>query len=110
MAGTGYGLGIRMDKLGTTTESRTLIGMAIGILMERKHLDREGAFEVMLLASSESQLKLGQVAALVVTETEHAPTPPGSHDGLVVQSPAGASSRAITLDDRVESRRTVSGF
>ena len=106
MAGTGYGLGIRMEKLGTTTESRTLIGIAIGILMERKHLDREAAFEVMLLASSESQLKLGQVAALVVTETEH-PAPPPLHDDLVVRTRGnGSSPGAISLDDdRVGARR-----
>ncbi|MEA2497689.1 MAG: hypothetical protein QOH26_94 [Actinomycetota bacterium] len=98
MAGTGYGLGTRLERLETTNESRTLVGMAIGILMERKHLDREGAFEVLHLASSESLLKLGQVAALVITETEHQdPNADATPDALVVTPAFARGPRPVEI-------------
>jgi hypothetical protein len=71
-----------------------MVERAIGILMERKHLDREGALEVLLLAASEAQLKLGRVATQVVNETEH---PAPERDGLVVSRGAGRDE--ISLDE-----------
>jgi hypothetical protein len=86
--------------------------MATGILMERKHLDREGAFEVLLLASAESQLELGRVAQLVVAATEEAAASHSRDDDLVVHPQVdGPSPTAITLeDDAAPDRHAVSGL
>ena len=52
--------------LSTAVESRHLIGVAQGILMHRFELSMEDAFEVLRRYSSHTNVKLREVAALVV--------------------------------------------
>ncbi|CAA9240286.1 MAG: hypothetical protein AVDCRST_MAG93-1296, partial [uncultured Chloroflexia bacterium] len=66
------------DELRTSADSRTVIGQAQGILMERYSLDGDQAFQVLRRVSQESHTKLARVAEeLVQTRklTELAPTP-----------------------------------
>ena len=50
--------------------TRKVIGQAIGIVMERFHIDEERAFQFMLRASSTSNLKLREVAQELVRTTD----------------------------------------
>ncbi|WP_327632921.1 GAF and ANTAR domain-containing protein [Kribbella sp. NBC_00482] len=49
--------------------TREQIGMAIGILMERYRLTREGAFNFLVRTSQTGNVKLREVAAAVIDET-----------------------------------------
>jgi GAF domain-containing protein len=49
-------------------DSRDVIGMAKGILMERHHVTDDRAFAIMVDASQKSQLKLNEVARWLVDE------------------------------------------
>ena len=51
-------------------ETRDLIGQAKGILMERQHIDADRAFEILRRASQRSNVKLRDVAALIVSGAE----------------------------------------
>ena len=59
-----------VDQLRQALQSSRTIGTAIGIVMERYHLDRERAFEFLTRASSHANLKLRDVAARIVESTE----------------------------------------
>jgi GAF domain-containing protein len=61
------------DHLWRAIDSRKLIGQAQGILMERYDLDDERAFEVLRRHSQNANLKLRDVAQLVV-DTRQLPT------------------------------------
>ena len=50
-------------------ESRTTIGTAIGILMERYQLDANRVFTFLVRTSQTGNIKLREVAAAVVAET-----------------------------------------
>ena len=54
--------------------SRTDIGQAMGILMERYQLDRDNAFGFLTRASTTSNTKLRDVASRLVLETERSHT------------------------------------
>lgn len=56
-------------------DSRTVIGEATGILMERFDMDPEGAFKVLARLSSHSNTKIRDLAAEVVA-TRRLPEPP----------------------------------
>jgi GAF domain-containing protein len=56
----------RQLNLNQALDSRDLIGMAKGILMERFQLSADGAFKVLIRHSQESQRKLRDVAQQVV--------------------------------------------
>jgi GAF domain-containing protein len=58
-------------------ESRDLIGQAKGILMERQHIDADQAFDILRRASQRSNLKLRDVAALIVTPEDERRDLPG---------------------------------
>jgi len=53
----------RADNLGKALQSNREIGVAMGILMQRHHLTRQQAFDVLRVASQNSNRKLAQVAA-----------------------------------------------
>lgn len=55
-----------MRTLGKAIGSRQLIGQAVGILMERHRISDEAAFQRLVRASQNSQLKLSAVAERVV--------------------------------------------
>ncbi|SEC25926.1 GAF domain-containing protein [Nocardioides exalbidus] len=69
---------INDDQLASALETRTVIGQATGIVMERYGLDPETAFNVMRRLSSEHSRKLRDLAAQVVAERRL----PGSADGV----------------------------
>ena len=60
------------DQLGRALDSRTLVGQAVGIVMERYGLDPGAAFGVLARVSSEVNVKVRDVAAeLVATGNLH---------------------------------------
>jgi GAF domain-containing protein len=68
---------INDEQLASTFETRTTIGQAIGIVMERYQLDADHAFSVLRRISSQDNLKLRDLAAQVVAtrEVPHRYTP-----------------------------------
>ena len=59
-----------VEQLRTGLESRTVIGQAQGILMERERLTPEAAFAILRTASQHMNVKLREVAARVVDTGE----------------------------------------
>lgn len=57
----------RIQQLSTAVDSRTLIGQALGIVMERFDMDADRAFQVLSRISSHSNRKLVDIAHEVVT-------------------------------------------
>jgi ANTAR domain len=47
------------------------IGKAVGILMERYRLDSDRAFQLLVRTSQDSNTKLRDVAAGIITDTDH---------------------------------------
>jgi hypothetical protein len=58
------------ETMSEALESRTTIGTAIGILMERYQLDANRAFTFLVRTSQTGNIKLREVAAGVVADTE----------------------------------------
>lgn len=59
------------DNLNAALQSRKVIGQAIGIVMERFHIDQDQAFHYLVRVSTTSNIKLRDVAEeLVVSSTE----------------------------------------
>jgi hypothetical protein len=56
-----------IETLNDAIDTRTVIGEAIGIIMERYQIDNERAFQFLLKVSSHSNIKLREVAAGIVT-------------------------------------------
>jgi hypothetical protein len=56
-------------QLQRAVESRDVIGQAKGILMERFSLDADGAFEMLVKSSQETNIKLAEVAHWLTSET-----------------------------------------
>ena len=69
-AGLALGRARQEDHLRTAIGTRTVIGTAIGILMERVGLDQQQAFDYLVRESSRQNRKLRLVAADIVSETE----------------------------------------
>lgn len=59
----------KQQHLNQALDSRDLIGMAKGILMERYHLSADRAFEMLIRHSQEDQRKLRDIAQQVVQDT-----------------------------------------
>jgi len=59
----------RALRLQEALESRDLIGQAKGILMERQNIDADHAFDILRRASQRSNVKLRDVALLIVTRS-----------------------------------------
>ncbi|MCU1634682.1 MAG: histidine kinase [Micrococcaceae bacterium] len=57
----------KVGQLYEALASRDVIGQAKGVLMERHRLDADGAFQLLMLASSRTNLKLHEVARKLVT-------------------------------------------
>jgi len=68
---------INDEQLASALQTRTTIGQAIGIVMERYQLDADHAFSVLRRISSQDNLKLRDLAAQVVAtrEVPHRHTP-----------------------------------
>lgn len=64
---------IREDQLEKALESRDVIGQAKGILMERERVTGEEAFEMLRSSSQHLNLKLRDVAAMLVASVEQGP-------------------------------------
>jgi hypothetical protein len=63
------GFGNTIDHYASALESRRAIGMAIGIVMERYGIDDDRAFAFLVRVSQDSNVKLRDVAADIVTDT-----------------------------------------
>ena len=59
-----------VEHLNQAMESRKVIGQALGIVMERYELDETRAFAFLLRASSTSNIKLRDIAAQLVEDTQ----------------------------------------
>jgi transcriptional regulator with GAF, ATPase, and Fis domain len=66
-----------IESLGTAVRSRQVIGEATGILMERHGMSSQDAFVVLKKASQESNVKLREIAALLV-ESRDVPASAGA--------------------------------
>jgi GAF domain-containing protein len=66
MAAVALARSINDEQLAAALESRTVIGQAIGMLMERYGLDEDRAFDVLRRLSSQENIKLRDLAAQVV--------------------------------------------
>ena len=74
------GFGSTIDHYASALESRRAIGMAIGIVMERYRIDDDRAFAFLVRVSQDSNVKLREVAADIVSGTSAlSQTPPGEH-------------------------------
>jgi GAF domain-containing protein len=62
-----------IDQLGIGMARRTLIGQAVGIMMERYDLDADRAFSVLLRLSSTENRKLFEIASELVGERRRPP-------------------------------------
>jgi hypothetical protein len=62
------GFGSTVDHYTTALESRRVIGMAIGIVMERYGIDDDRAFAFLVRVSQDSNVKLRDVATDLVSE------------------------------------------
>lgn len=56
------------EELNSALQTRKVIGQAIGILMERYHLNEDRAFEYLVRASQPSHMKLGDIAQELVDQ------------------------------------------
>ena len=65
------------DQLRTALESRAVIDQAKGIVMARQGCDADEAFKLLVRLSSTQNVKLRQVAALLVDEVARRGQPPG---------------------------------
>jgi GAF domain-containing protein len=79
-ASTSLGLAVRIGQLAETQghleaamQSRTVIDLAVGILMERNSCGQRQAFGLLKSASSRLNLKLREVASQVVSDVSHEP-------------------------------------
>ncbi|MEG9247854.1 GAF and ANTAR domain-containing protein [Arthrobacter sp. Soc17.1.1.1] len=72
-AAVGYAEAVKIDHLETALQSRDLIGQAKGILMERHKIPADQAFGILNRASSESNIKLHEIAQRTV-DTGEVPT------------------------------------
>jgi GAF domain-containing protein len=59
-----------VDQLGVALSTRSMIGQATGLLMERYSIDHDAAFAVLARISSVDNVKLRDVAAQVVAEAD----------------------------------------
>jgi GAF domain-containing protein len=78
----------RLEHLNAALASRKVIGLALGILMERFGIDEDRAFAYLTRVSATTETKLRDVAASVVAETQARRA--GSHE-----SAGGASRSAL---------------
>jgi ANTAR domain/GAF domain len=69
------GFGSTVDHYTSALESRRAIGMAVGIVMERYHIDDDRAFAFLVRVSQDSNVKLRDVAADIVSETTRSQQP-----------------------------------
>jgi GAF domain-containing protein len=74
MAAVALARSINDEQLAAALESRTVIGQAIGMLMERYGLDEDRAFDVLRRLSSQENVKLRDLAAQIV-RTRALPAP-----------------------------------
>ena len=70
MAAVALARSISDEQLVRAIESRTVIGQAVGMLMERYGLDDDRAFDVLRRLSSQQNVKLRDLAAQVVATRE----------------------------------------
>ncbi len=68
MAAVALARSINDEQLARALESRTVIGQATGIIMERYDLDEKRAFDVLRRISSHENVKLRDLAVQVVTD------------------------------------------
>jgi len=73
--------------LAKAVDARKLIGQAMGILMERYHLNGDQAFAVLRRYSQDTNTKLNRIAQQLI----QARTLPGQHDPSTPPDPADAS-------------------
>jgi hypothetical protein len=60
-----------MTHMQRAVDSRDLIGQAKGILMERNKIDDEAAFQMLVRASQDTNLKLTNVATWLIRDVQH---------------------------------------
>ncbi|MCW2816441.1 MAG: hypothetical protein JWN84_3896 [Nocardioides sp.] len=80
-AGLALGHARRIENLNAALQSRTVIGLALGIVMQRLDIDEDTAFAYLTRVSATTETKLRDVAAAMVREHhEHLLTRRGGSD------------------------------
>ena len=69
-------LSIHDEQLAAALESRTVIGQALGMVMERYGLDEDSAFNVLRRIASQDNRKLRDLAAEIVADRRLPSKPP----------------------------------
>ena len=69
----------KLDQYETALDSRTLIGQACGLVMERSNVDATRAFALLTRLSSTQNVKMRQIA-LDLIQTRRLPKPPPGND------------------------------
>ena len=86
----------RADNLRRALESNREIGVAMGILMQRHHLTREQAFDVLRVASQYGNRKLSDIATEVadtgILAIRRCPTSPSAAVTVDVEAQTGAAT------------------
>lgn len=67
-AGLALGHARRIENLNAALQSRTVIGLALGLIMQRLELDENTAFSYLTRVSATSETKLREVAARIVQQ------------------------------------------
>jgi GAF domain-containing protein len=71
----------QLENLNGALATRTTIGAAVGIVMERYHLDEDRAFAYLVRVSQAGNIKLRDVAAELVRHTGNAALPSHQEEG-----------------------------
>jgi GAF domain-containing protein len=79
----------RERQLSEAISSRDLIGQAKGILMQRHRVSGEQAFQILIKASQDSNIKLREVAGFVVEHAESAALERGGGPGVTAVGTPG---------------------
>ena len=75
----------KLDQYEAALDSRTLIGQACGLVMERYDVDAHRAFALLTRLSSTHNVKLRQIAIELIS-TRRLPTPPPADDAATTAS------------------------
>jgi len=67
-----------IDNLSQAITARQMVGQAVGIIMERYHLDEQRAFDFLVRTSSQTNVKLRTIAADLITNSNRLNAPQAS--------------------------------
>lgn len=85
------------EDLNAALATRKVIGQALGIVMERYHLDEDRAFQFLVRVSQASNVKLRDIAQELVDQANTAATDPGDTNGGTARRPWARAAHGVDL-------------